>query len=105
MKLAKRGGEPELLRDILRRVIPRARSVNKLEKVRRKWREVVGADLALRTKVLSYRFGDLLVGVDSSSLMAELEFEKPGLAAALSEGDDPCVVRLITFRLLEETDD
>ncbi len=99
--MARRGGEPEALGEIIRRLIPPSRSIGKVEAARKKFAQVVGKGLAWRCRVTSFRFGDLVVSVDSHSLLAELEFGREALIEDMSTGDDPVTVRTITFRISE----
>jgi predicted nucleic acid-binding Zn ribbon protein len=70
------------------------------ERVRRKWEEVVGADLARRTAVVSFRRRVLRVRVESSALLAELAgVYRKELVSAMAEGEEPVAVRTIDFEL------
>lgn len=99
--MAKRGGEPERLGDIVRRLLPSSRSVGKVDNARRKFARIVGKELAYRCRVTSFRFGDLVVAVDSHSLLAEFEFGREALIEDMASGEDPITVRTITFRISE----
>jgi hypothetical protein len=81
--------------------VPSARSVGKVDAARRKFAKVIGRELAFRCRVISFRFGDLIVAVDSHSLLAEFEFGREALIEDMASGDDPVTVRTITFRISE----
>lgn len=98
----KRRAGPEAIGDILKREVrPKVRRRRRDEdRARRKWPQVVGADLASRTAVMSFRRKVLRVQVDSSALLAELDgIYKKELISALAEGEDPVMVRTIEFQL------
>jgi predicted nucleic acid-binding Zn ribbon protein len=61
------------------------------------WGEIVGADVAGRTKAVRFEQGRLIVEVDSSARMAQLGFEKPALLEKLNARAGECVVRDLTF--------
>lgn len=97
-----RGGGPEGLGDILGRVVARSkkRGWKVDDKVRSKWAEVAGREIAARTSVVSFKRKVLRVRVDSSALLAELEgVYRKHLIVSLAEGDDPVYVRDISFEL------
>ncbi|MHC4248016.1 MAG: DciA family protein [Planctomycetota bacterium] len=96
------GRGPEGLGDILGRVMARRkkRGWNVDERVRRKWAEVAGPEIAARTSVVSFRRKVLRVRVGSSALLAELEgVYRKHLLISLAEGEDPVYVRSISFEL------
>ncbi len=92
----------EGLGDILKREIMkgarRRRGVD--ARVRAKWDEVVGEDIAKRTSPVSFRAHVLRVRVESSALLGELSgIYKKELLAAMAEGENPVSVRTIDFEL------
>ncbi len=72
----RRGGEPELVGDVLRRlmrdVAPR-RSVRRRDVVREAWEQAAGPALAEETRPATLRGGVLTVEVRSAALLHELE--------------------------------
>lgn len=94
---------PEGIGEILKRsfAIPARRQVASAERVRRKWGEVAGPEIAGKTSVVSFRRGVLRVRVSSSALLAELDgIYKKDLIAALAEGAEPVAVRAMEFELI-----
>ena len=100
MKRRKR--EPELLGDVVKRVIPGAAEAGKLERARRKWRATVGDRISSLTRVVSFRYGTLKVAVFSAPLLSELEFVRAELVEELAEGEDALVLKDLKFSLKEE---
>lgn len=92
----------EGLGEVLKREIMRgARRRRRVEaKVRAKWDEVVGEEIARRTVPVSFRGHVLRVRVESSALLAELSgIYKKELVTAMAEGENPVSVRTIEFEL------
>jgi len=99
---ARQGSLPEGLGDILKREIAReARARARVDaRVRAKWNEVVGPEIAQRTSPVGFSNGILRVRVESSALLAELAgVYRRELMAAMAEGEGPVVVREIRFEL------
>lgn len=70
------------------------------EKVRKKWSEVVGDNIASMSRVVLFSRGVLQVEVNSSALLSELDgIYKKELILSLGEGEDPVDVNHITFKL------
>lgn len=66
----------------------------------RAWAELVGEEIAARTRVAAYRDGELTVEVNSSVLMQELNgFMRQNLLAGLQGTDVGRDVARIRFRL------
>ncbi len=69
-------------------------------RVRAKWEEVVGPDIARRAVPVSFRAHVLRVCVESSVLLGELSgIYKKELLSAMAEGDNAVSVRTIEFEL------
>jgi predicted nucleic acid-binding Zn ribbon protein len=96
-------GRVEALSDIIKREIRgaagRRRKVD--GRVRAKWEEVVGAEIASHTAVISFARHVLRVRVDSSALLSELSgIYRKELVAAMAEGKGPVSLRTIEFELV-----
>ncbi len=97
----------EALGDVLKReIIKGARRRRKVDaRVRAKWDEVVGEDIARRTSPVSFRAHVLRVRVESSALLGELSgIYKKELLATMAEGDNAVSVRTIEFELAGASD-
>lgn len=95
-------GGIEGIGDVLKREImkgaKRRRQVD--ARVRAKWEEVVGPEIAARTMPVSFKGHVLRVCVDSSALLSELSgIYKKELISAMAEGDNPVSVRTVEFEL------
>ena len=61
------------------------------------WEKMVGPEMARHTRILSFRRGVLEVGVDSSSLMSEMQFLRHGLLHDLRQALSKPFVSSISF--------
>lgn len=64
------------------------------------WDEAVGPELMTRARAVSFRKGELIVEVDSSSLLAELKgFASEDLRTRADELLEGITIRKLTFKL------
>ena len=92
----------EGLGEVLKREIMRgARQRRKVDaRVRAKWEEVVGPEIASRAVPVAFRAHVLRVRVESSALLSELSgIYRKELLSAMAEGDNAVSVRTIEFEL------
>jgi hypothetical protein len=97
----KRGGAPEAVGEILRRVLPAGGSTTRRREsaVARLWREAAGPELAEETRLATLRHGVLVVEVRSSPLLAELSgFRAQELLSRLVAADPSGRVTGLKFR-------
>ena len=103
------GGGPEgtpgiegIGRILQREIIREAKRRRRVDaKVRVKWEEVVGEEIARRTAPVSFRGHVLRVRVESSALLGELSgIYRKEIVAAMAEGDNAVSVRTIEFELV-----
>jgi predicted nucleic acid-binding Zn ribbon protein len=90
------------LGDVLKQVMRRLRRMDrgKFSGLGRAWAELVGEELAKRSRVTAWREGELTVEVDSSVLMQELNgFMKQTLLEGLQGTEKGRDVARIRFRL------
>ena len=99
-----RGGKPALASGVLRAVLKKHGLDNELERYNfiNHWEEIVGKDIASRTKPMSIRNGMLTIGVVDSIWAQELSFQKRfilyRLKPYLSARDK---VRDVRFRVMD----
>lgn len=97
----------EVIGDVLKReIIKGARRRRAVDaKVRAKWDEVVGEEIARRTSPISFRAHVLRIRVESSALLGELSgIYKRELLSTMAEGDNAVSVRTIEFELAGASD-
>ena len=102
MGAARRGGEPRKIRGVVRSAMRQAPLAQraKRERVGRAWAAAAGEEIAAHTSPRDFRRGVLRIGVDSSTLLAELvSFHRERLLEALTENEEGLVVREIRFEL------
>jgi predicted nucleic acid-binding Zn ribbon protein len=95
-------GGIEGIGDVLRREIVRgARQRRRVDaRVRAKWEEGVGPEIAARTLPVSFKGHVLRVSVDSSALLSELSgIYRKELVSAMAEGENAVSVRTVEFEL------
>jgi predicted nucleic acid-binding Zn ribbon protein len=95
----------ERIGDILDRAVvrPAKRSRSLIARVRRRWAEVAGEEVAAHSWPRALRRGVLTVEVDSSALRAELAgYRRPGILQLLAAGPRPLSVRDLRFVLSTE---
>ena len=98
------GGDREATRlgDVVKRIVRGSarRGSRSHEEAGAKWAEVVGAEVAARTRVTGYDRRVLRIGVESSALLAELAgFYKQGILESLQSGERPLPVVDVRFEL------
>lgn len=98
---APRGGTPEALGDVLRRVMrqPVFSTRRRRSKIARIWETAAGEELAAQTRPAALRKGVLIVDVGSSGLLHELQsFRRKELLDRVLEQDDSGRIRSLRFR-------
>lgn len=87
--------------DLVRRWMRENRAADRLdpESVFRKWKEVVGDQIAERTRVVDFRRGELVVEVDSAPLLNELStYYREEILHSLKEREEFRGIQRIRFK-------
>lgn len=98
---ARKGREPEEIRAIVERWLSRNQVSRRLgeEGIYRRWPEVVGEEIAARTRVLRCAGGVLTVEVASAPLLQELSaYHRESILASIRAREDLQGIREIRFR-------
>jgi len=100
---ARAGGDgPEPIGDLVKKIVKGGarRGARTREEVEAKWSEVVGPEIAARSRVTGYERRVLRIAVESSALLAELAgFYKEGILESLQSGERPLPVVDVRFEL------
>lgn len=106
--MARRGRKPDEeagpkpIGEVVKRIVSRGakRGARLRLEAEAKWKEVVGPEIAARTRVTGFDRRVLKVGVDSSALLAELAgFYKEGLLESLQSGERPLPAIDVRFEI------
>ena len=98
----RRGGEPEKLGNLIKPVLKELRIVGRRvgKALHEAWIEVAGSALAARTRLHSFKAGILIVEVDSSPLLHELQnFQGAELLARMRERVSKPHISALRFRV------
>ena len=97
--------EPKRIGEVAKKLVggQAKRAVASLREADAKWREVVGDDVADKTRVLGVSRRILRVAVPSSAMLAELTgFYRDGILEGLQSGERPLPVKDVRFEIDSE---
>jgi len=96
----RRIGEPAPIQEVLPSILRGLRGGDALQRVREAWAEIVGAEVAHRTRVAAFANGQVRVEVASAALKHDLvTFRGPDLLRGLQERLPDQGVRAVSYRV------